>query len=180
MPEHHGLPWQALGGMVPCPSAALVSAAPRARPQEESVCCGSYMGGGGKGEVQTPRHQFLPRQDQSPRAPVWQSAGHREGADRCLSHPPPLCFQACWEAKPPTRSSLGTGCLGHSAPCTSPDARQSGRSEESCQVKGRNTQRPGLGPTHCVPRWFPCSGAGWSLCCVPAPGPHAVQGPLGV
>lgn len=77
-----------------------------------------HLGAGGKGEVQTPN--VISSSQGKTRAPgrlcVESADPWRVQTAACLT-PPPLCFQACWGGpNHPTRSSLGTGCLGHSAP----------------------------------------------------------------
>lgn len=112
-----------------------------------------------------------PKARPEPRAPVCVESADPWRCRPLLVSPRHLCFQACWRPKHPTRSSLGTGCLEHSLPCTSPDARQSGRSEESCQVKGRNTQRPRSWAPPLRPQGgFPAAEPGGPCAVTPQPG----------
>ena len=168
----------------PASQLPLVSTAPRQGLGRRRLLRGLHLGAGGKGEVQTPN--AISSSQGKTRAPgrlCVESADPWGCRPLLVSPRHPCASRLVREAQTTQLGELwGQGACATRLPCTSPDARQSGCSEESCQVKGRNAQRPGLGPHPLRPqRWFPCSGAGWSLCHhSPAPGPHVVQGPLGV
>ena len=149
------------------------------------VCCGGCTSGRvarGRCKPQTP--SVPPKARPEPPGACVCSQQTPGGADRCSSHPAtPLLPGLLGWPKPPQLGALwGQGAWATQLPCTSRDARQSGRSEESCRVKGRDVQCPGLGPYPlCPQRWLPCSRAGWPCAITPKPwGQHVVQGPLGV